>query len=131
MPVFLLQIYYTTSLCLVCKLNAQFEQECNQTAQYSSCRYRTCPDTLSDLYKECEIHQTADNFDLYGIPNTNNAFAFYREVMLLLLVFYSWEFYKYMVEWIDEDAKHTLNHTKGKTYSSLTSCNQKIAQKDT
>ena len=54
-----------TSLCLVCKLNAQFEQECNQTAQYSSCsRYRTCLDTFSDLYKVCEIHQTVDDSDL-------------------------------------------------------------------
>ena len=43
----------------------QFEQECNQIVQYSSCsRYRTCLDTFSDLYKECEIHQTADDFDL-------------------------------------------------------------------
>ena len=38
-------------------LNAQFEQKCNQIAQYSSCsRYRTCLGTFSDLYKECEIH---------------------------------------------------------------------------
>ena len=29
----------------------------------SSSRYRTCLDTFSDLYKECEIHQTADDFD--------------------------------------------------------------------
>ena len=65
LPVFLLQIYYATSLCLVCKLNVQSEQECNQIAQYSSCsRYRTCLDTFSDLYKECEIHQTDDDFDL-------------------------------------------------------------------
>ena len=91
MPVFLLQIYYADSLCLVCKLNAQFEQECNQTALYSSgSRCRIHLDTSSDLYKACGIHQTADNFDLLGVPNTYDTFVFYREAMLLLLAFYSW-----------------------------------------
>ena len=81
-----------------CKLNAQFEHECNQIAQYSSCsRYRTCLDTFSDLHNEYEIHQTVDDFDLWGVPNTY-VFAFYREAMLLLFVFYSWLFYKAMVD---------------------------------
>ena len=34
-----------------------------------------------------------------------------------------------MVEWIDEDAKHTLNHANGKTYSSFNQLQHKIAQK--
>ena len=25
--------------------------------------------------KECEIHQTVDNFDLYGVPNTYDVFC--------------------------------------------------------
>ena len=52
-------------MCLVCKLNAQFEQECNQIALYSSgSRCRIYLDTFSDLYKACEVHQTVDDSDL-------------------------------------------------------------------
>ena len=47
-------------------------------------------DTSSDLYKACGTHQTAHDFDLLGVPNTYDTFAFYREAMLLLLAFYSW-----------------------------------------
>ena len=54
---------------------------------------------------------------VYPIPVM--LFAFYREAMLLLLLFYSWLFYKDMVEWIDEDAKLVLNHANGETYSSF------------
>ena len=35
------------------------------------------------------------------------------------------------VEWIDEDAKHTLNHVNGKTYSSFNLLQHKIAWKIT
>ena len=90
-PVFLLQIYYASSWCLICKLNAQFEQECNQIDLYSSSsRCKIYLDTSSELYKACGIHQTAHDFDLLGVPNTYDTFAFYREAMLLLLAFYSW-----------------------------------------
>ena len=34
-----------------------------------------------------------------------------------------------MFEWIDEDAKHTLNYANGKIYSSFNQLEHKIAQK--
>ena len=49
--------------------------------------------------------------------------------MLLMLVFYSWQSYKDMVEWICEDAKLVLNHVNGETYSSLNQLQHKIAHK--
>ena len=90
LPVFLLQIYYTASWYLVCKLPAQFEQEYNQIDPCSSgSRCRIYLDTPPDLYIACGIHQTVHDFDLFGVPNSYDTFAFYREAMLLLLVFYS------------------------------------------
>ena len=63
--VFLPEIYYAATYCWVCRSNAEFEQEWYQIAQYSFCsRYRTCLDTFSNLYTECETHQNPYVFDL-------------------------------------------------------------------
>ena len=52
-------------------LTVGFEQEWYQIAQDSFCsRYRTCLDTFSNLYTECETHQilTCLIYRVYPIP---------------------------------------------------------------
>ena len=59
---------------------------------------------ISDIIGSCcrlisQIHQTAHDFDLLGVPNTYDTFAFYREAMLLFLPSIHGKFIKI---WLDQ-----------------------------